>query len=131
MFIGHFAVGFASKAAAPRVSLAPLLVAPLLLDLLWPIFLALGIETVRIVPGDTAVTPLDLHDYPWSHSLVMSLVWAALAAFVGWMALRQIRAALVLGAGVFSHFILDLVTHRPDLPLWPGLHNPVAWRRAH
>lgn len=120
MFIGHFAIAFASKAAAPRVSLAPLLVAPLALDMLWPIFLVLGIETVRIVPGDTAVTPLDLHDYPWSHSLVMSLVWAALAALLGWMALRQILAALVLGAGVFSHFILDFISHRPDLPLWPG-----------
>ena len=120
MFIGHFAVGLAAKRWAPRTPLPLLLLAPNLLDLLWPIFLALGIETVRIDPGNTAVTPLDLHDYPWSHSLLMAVVWSALAAFFGWMLLRQIKVALILAALVFSHWILDFVTHRPDMPLWPG-----------
>lgn len=120
MFIGHFAVGFASKRAAPKASLGLLMAAPLFLDLLWPILLALKIESVRIVPGDTAFTPLDLHDFPWSHSLLMSVVWSGLAAFACWSLLRQIRTALVVAAGVFSHYVLDLVTHRPDLPLYPG-----------
>jgi membrane-bound metal-dependent hydrolase YbcI (DUF457 family) len=120
MFIGHFAVGFASKRLAPRVNLGLLLVAPLLLDMLWPVFLLLGIETVRIDPGNTAVTPLDLHDYPWSHSLLMSIVWSVLFGIAGWVTLRQIRAAIVLGIGVFSHWILDFITHRPDMPLYPG-----------
>jgi membrane-bound metal-dependent hydrolase YbcI (DUF457 family) len=119
MFIGHFAVGFASKQAAPRASLGPLMAAPLLLDLLWPIFLLLGIETVRIDPGNTAFTPLDLHDYPYSHSLVMSLVWAVAFGGLYYGASRYARGALVIAAGVFSHWVLDFVTHRPDLPLFP------------
>jgi membrane-bound metal-dependent hydrolase YbcI (DUF457 family) len=122
MFIGHFGVGFASKRLAPGLNLAVLLAAPLLLDMLWPIFLLLGIESVRIDPGNTAVTPLDLHDYPWSHSLLMSLVWSVLAGAAIWAALRQLRPALVIGAGVFSHWVLDLITHRPDMPLYPGSH---------
>src|SRR3954470_23167036 len=120
MFIGHFAVGFASKRAAPDTNLGILMLAPLFLDLLWPIFLLLGIESVRIDPGNTAVTPLDLHDYPWSHSLLMSLVWSALAGGAVWAAVRQFRPALVIAAGVFSHWVLDFVTHRPDMPLYPG-----------
>jgi membrane-bound metal-dependent hydrolase YbcI (DUF457 family) len=120
VFIGHFAVGFASKRAAPRASLGVLMAAPLFADLLWPIFLNAGIESVRIVPGDTAFTPLDLHDFPWSHSLVTSLAWSAIAASAFWAATRYTRGALVLALGVFSHFVLDFVTHRPDLPLYPG-----------
>lgn len=120
MFIGHFAVGLASKRAAPGISLALLLLAPLLLDVLWPVFLLVGLETVRIDPGNTVVTPLDLHDYPWSHSLLMSLVWSALlgGGYFAWR--RDRRGALVLAAGVFSHWVLDFVTHRPDMPLYPG-----------
>ena len=94
--------------------------APLLLDILWPIFLALGLEHARIEPGATAVTPLDLYDYPYSHSLVMTIVWSALFAGVHYAIRRDRRAAWVLAAGVFSHFILDFVTHRPDMPLYPG-----------
>jgi len=120
MFIGHFAVGFASKRVAPRASLGALMAAPLLLDLLWPIFLLAGIESVRIDPGNTPFTPLDLHDYPYSHSLLMSLVWSVAAAGVYWVAARYRRGALVVGAGVFSHWVLDFVTHRPDMPLYPG-----------
>jgi membrane-bound metal-dependent hydrolase YbcI (DUF457 family) len=120
MFIGHFAVGFASKRAAPRASLGVLMAAPLLLDLLWPPALLAGIESVKVDPGNTAFTPLDLHDYPWTHSLAMSLVWSVLFA-LGVLALtRDRRAAAVTGLGVFSHWILDFVTHRPDMPLWPG-----------
>jgi membrane-bound metal-dependent hydrolase YbcI (DUF457 family) len=120
MFIGHFAVGFASKRAAPRASLGPLMAAPLLLDLLWPLFLLAGVESVRIDPGNTAFTPLDLHDYPWSHSLLMSLVWSVAFGGVYFAVSRYARGALVVAAGVFSHWVLDFVTHRPDMPLYPG-----------
>ena len=120
MFIGHFAVGLAGKHFAPRVPLVALLFAPLLLDALWPIFLLLGWERVRIDPGNTAVTPLDFQHYPWTHSLVMALVWSALVS-IGYRTLtRDGRGALWLGAAVASHWVLDFVTHRPDLPLWPG-----------
>lgn len=120
MFIGHFAVGFASKRLSPRTPLSALILAPLFLDLLWPLFLAAGIETVRIDPGNTAVTPLDLHDYPYSHSLVTAIGWSVLVAAI-WLAWKKDRAASgVLAAGVFSHWVLDWVTHRPDMPLYPG-----------
>jgi membrane-bound metal-dependent hydrolase YbcI (DUF457 family) len=126
VFIGHFAVGFASKRAAPRASLGVLMAAPLLLDLLWPIFLIAGVESVRIDPGNTAFTPLDLHDYPWSHSLAMSLAWSVVFAVLFWAATRYGRGAFVLALGVFSHWILDFVTHRPDMPLYPGSPTSVG-----
>ena len=120
MFIGHIAVGLASKRLAPEVSLGTLIGAPLLLDLIWPIFLLLGIETVRIEPGNTQVTPLDLHDYPYTHSLACALAWSVFAAGVHHTLKKDQRAAIVIGANVFSHWVLDFVTHRPDMPLYPG-----------
>jgi membrane-bound metal-dependent hydrolase YbcI (DUF457 family) len=126
MFIGHFAVGFASKRLAPRASEGALLLAPLFLDVIWPVFLATGLESVRIDPGNTAFTPLDLHDYPYSHSLVMSLVWSLLLGGLYFAVTRYRRGALVIGAGVFSHWVLDFVTHRPDMPLWPGSATSVG-----
>ena len=120
MFIGHFAVGFASKRAAPRASLGVLMAAPLFLDLLWPIFLLAGIESVRIEPNKNPFLTLDLHDFPWSHSLVTSLAWSAVFATAFWAATRYGRGAVVLAVGVFSHWLLDFATHRPDMPLYPG-----------
>jgi membrane-bound metal-dependent hydrolase YbcI (DUF457 family) len=120
MFIGHFAVGFACKKIAARSSLAVLLVAPLLADMLWPIFLLLGWERVRIDPGNTKFTPLDLAYYPWTHSLLMSVVWATALALLYYAMTRYRAGAATVWAGVNSHWILDWVTHRPDMPLYPG-----------
>jgi membrane-bound metal-dependent hydrolase YbcI (DUF457 family) len=120
MFIGHFAVGLASKKIAPRASLLPLLAAPLLLDLLWPLFLLAGWERVRIVPGDTAFTPLEFVSYPISHSLLAACGWALLFALAYLAASRYPRGAWVVAAGVLSHWFLDALTHRPDMPLYPG-----------
>jgi membrane-bound metal-dependent hydrolase YbcI (DUF457 family) len=118
MFIGHFALGLAAKRATPRVSLAVLFAAAQLADLLWPIFVAIGFEQVRIDPGNTAVTPLDFVSYPFSHSLALLIVWGALFA---WMfASHNRRAFSVLALLVVSHWVLDYVTHRPDMPLYPG-----------
>src|SRR5215813_8438016 len=119
MFIGHFALGLAAKRATPRVSLAVLFAAAQLADVLWPIFVAVGLEQVRIDPGNTLVTPLDFVSYPWSHSLAMLLVWGA--AF-GWLVAVGARreAFVVIAALVVSHWVLDYVTHRPDMPLYPG-----------
>jgi membrane-bound metal-dependent hydrolase YbcI (DUF457 family) len=131
MFIGHFAVGFAAKRVVPQVSLGALILAPALLDVLWPIFLLTGLETVRVVPTGNPFLALDLHDFPYSHSLVMSIIWSVLFAGVWLAATRDRRAALVLGALVFSHWILDWVTHAPDMPLWPGSTTYVGlglWR---
>ncbi|HEY1483282.1 MAG TPA: metal-dependent hydrolase [Candidatus Acidoferrum sp.] len=123
MFIGHFAVGFASKRFAPRASIVVLLAAPLLSDLLWPIFLLLGWEHVRIDPGNTRFTPLDLYDFPWSHSLVTNIGWATAFASIYWLWKRDRTGAWVVWIGVLSHWVLDWITHRPDMPLYPGGHQ--------
>jgi membrane-bound metal-dependent hydrolase YbcI (DUF457 family) len=120
MFIGHAAVGFAAKRAAPNLSLGVLMMAPMLLDLLWPFALLLGVEHVRIDPGNTAVTPLDLYDYPYTHSLLTAVGWSVLFAVIVLATVRDRRSAVVAGAAVFSHWVLDWVTHRPDMPLYPG-----------
>jgi membrane-bound metal-dependent hydrolase YbcI (DUF457 family) len=119
MILGHFAVGFAAKRAAPRTSLTVLLSSAMLLDLLWPLFLWLGIEHVRIAPGNTAFTPLDFESYPWSHSLLMAGLWALLAAWIYRVRTRYDRGALWVAIAVVSHWVLDVVVHRPDLPLVP------------
>jgi hypothetical protein len=120
MFIGHFGVAFAAKRAAPRTSLAVLLAASAFLDLLWPVLVLTGLEEVRIDPGNTAFTPLDFVSYPWSHSAVLVLLWSALFGGAVWAATRDRAGALASGLLVASHWVLDLVSHRPDLPLWPG-----------
>jgi len=133
VFIGHFAVGLAGKRLVPTMSLALWFVSVQLLDLLWPIFLLTGLEHVRIAPGNTAFTPLDFYHYPWTHSLVGAAVWGALLAG-GWMLLTgRRRGVALLFAGVLSHWVLDVLTHGPDVPVLPhgpyiglGLWNSVA-----
>lgn len=119
MFLGHFAAGFAAKKLTPYTSLGTLLLSAQLLDLIWPPLLLFGIERVRIAPGDTAVTPLDFVSYPWSHSLLMAAVWALLFAGLYALVRRYPRGAIVTLGLVLSHWVLDLITHRPDLPLVP------------
>jgi len=120
MFIGHFALGFGAKPLAPKVSLGTLFLAAQFIDLLWPTFLLLGIERVRIEPGATAVTPLVFEHYPFTHSLLAVLGWAVLLGVVYGLLKRDRRGALVLGLLVLSHWALDLLVHQPDLPLSPG-----------
>jgi membrane-bound metal-dependent hydrolase YbcI (DUF457 family) len=121
MFIGHFAVGFAAKRAAPKTSLGWLVAAPAFADLLWPIFLLLGWERARIDPSPpTPFLALVLEHYPISHSLVALVGWALLGAGIYWAATRYAPGALWIGIGVLSHWLLDFVTHRPDLPIAPG-----------
>lgn len=120
MFIGHFAVGFAAKRFAPRSSEAVLLSAPLLADILWPVFLLLGWEQVRIDPGNTRFTPFDFVSYPWSHSLLMLCVWATAYGAIYYAITRYRAGAVAIWIGVASHWVLDWITHRPDMPLYPG-----------
>jgi membrane-bound metal-dependent hydrolase YbcI (DUF457 family) len=126
MFIGHYAVGFAAKKAAPRLSLGVLLAAPQLLDMLWPIFLLLGIERVRIDPGNMPFTPLAFDSYPWSHSLLMAVMWGGLFALCIFAFSRNGASALVVFALVTSHWVLDWVTHGPDMPLSPWSETKVG-----
>ena len=120
MFIGHNAVAFAAKKAAPRTSLGTLMAAAMLADLIWPVLLLAGVEHVRIHRGDTAFTSLQFIDYPWTHSLAMSLALSIVVALLYWAITRYGRGAFVVALCVFSHWVLDWITHRPDLPLYPG-----------
>lgn len=120
MFIGHFGVVFAAKRAAPDVNLGVLIAAAQLIDLVWPLLLLAGVERVRIAPGDTAFTPLEFTHYPYTHSLALVVLWAALAGGAYWLWRRRGNAALIIALLVVSHWLLDWLTHRPDLPLYPG-----------
>ena len=134
MFIGHFALAFAVKKVEPRVSLATTILAAQLADTFWPFLLLAGIERAPIAPGATAVTPMRFDHYPWSHSLLMLVVYGMLLGAIHFRAKRQLRAAVLLGLLVVSHWVLDYVTHAPDMPLSPwttdtyglGLWNSVT-----
>ncbi len=115
MFVGHYGVSFAAKRGDRSIPLWVLFVAVQLLDVFWSLFVFVGIEKVRIVPGITASNPLDLYYMPYTHSLVAALLWS-LGAYVAYRASH--RAALLVALAVFSHWVLDLVVHRPDLPLY-------------
>ncbi len=121
MFIGHFAVGLAAKRAAPAVSLGVLFMACQLADLIWPSFVLMGLEQVEVDPGNTAFTPLRFVFYPYSHSLLALLGWGGLAGVL-YSVVRRASGhdALVVALVVLSHWALDALTHRPDMPLTIG-----------
>jgi hypothetical protein len=118
MFVGHFAVAFGAKRVVPGVSLGTLFVAAQLADLVWPVLVIAGVERVGVQPGLTVVTPLDFIYYPFSHSLAAAAAWA-LVFGAAYMGLRKAaaRTGAVLAAVVASHWMLDALSHRPDLPL--------------
>jgi len=120
MFIGHYALGFAAKRVAPQTSLGTLFVAPTLADLLWPIFLLVGIEHAHVVPGPNPFLTLWLDDYPISHSLLTLIIWGGLFGYLYQRRTGNKRAGIVIALLVVSHWVLDFVTHRPDEPLYPG-----------
>jgi membrane-bound metal-dependent hydrolase YbcI (DUF457 family) len=124
MFVGHLAVALGAKRAEPRVPLGAAVAAAFGLDLLWPILLLAGVETVEVHAGDTAFTNLSFVSYPWSHSLLIVLVWSGLTAVIAHRVFKSWRVGAILGSLVLSHWVLDFITHRPDLPLWP--QGPVA-----
>lgn len=120
MFIGHYATAFAAKTIAPRTSLGVLVAAATFIDLLWPVFLLAGWERVEIEPGITAFTPLNLLHYPYSHSLLAVTGWGVLFGGAYYFFRRYARGAWVVALLVVSHWLLDALVHRPDLPLHPG-----------
>jgi membrane-bound metal-dependent hydrolase YbcI (DUF457 family) len=126
MFIGHFGLGFAAKRVAPRLSLGTAFLAAQFLDLLWPTFLLLGLESVRVAPGATAVTPLVFEHYPISHSLAAAIAWGLALAAVYSFRYRSVRNALVIAFLVVSHWLLDALVHAPDLPLLPGFDTRIG-----
>src|SRR5437762_13568340 len=121
MFVGHYSVAFAVKTERNKIPLWVLFVAVQLLDFLWAPFVLLGIEKVRMVPGITATNALDLYYMPYTHSLLGALVWSGLAALLYKFAGRgrgSWGAGLIVALAVFSHWILDLIVHRPDLAIY-------------
>ncbi len=128
MFVGHYGVSFACKGVERRLPLWLLFLAVQFMDILWSILILLGVEKVRIVPGITATNPLDLYYMPYTHSLVAAMVWCVLVflgyrMFVSRRSTGPDRPALFLAFAVFSHWILDLLVHRPDLPLYDNSHK--------
>jgi len=117
MFLGHYGVAFAAKKYSPSTPLWVFVCAANFLDLLWPIFLLLGWENVKIAPGITRVTPLDFYHYPISHSLMTVLLWSLLFGIIYFIFSRSKRDSLIVGLLVSSHWFLDLLVHRPDLPI--------------
>jgi membrane-bound metal-dependent hydrolase YbcI (DUF457 family) len=117
MFIGHYGLALASKKTGAAVKLGTALLAAQFLDLLWPIFSLAGLEKFSIEPGNTKLTPLNFEHYPYTHSLLGSIVLALLFATVYFFFKKDFRNAVVYALLVFSHWVLDYITHRPDLPL--------------
>jgi len=120
MFVGHYGPSFAIKSLRPAIPLWQLFIAVQLVDVVWAVLVLLGVEKVRIVPGITASNPLDLYYMPYTHSLVAAIFWSVAVALVSWLLSRVTTrsAAVWIGVAVFSHWILDFVVHRPDLPLY-------------
>jgi len=120
VFVGHYGPAFVARGLAPALPLWLAFLAVQAVDVVWAGLVLAGVEKLRIVPGITASNPFDLYYMPWTHSLPAALAWAALTAFVvrltapraGW------QGAGILGAAAFSHWLLDLLVHRPDLPLY-------------
>ena len=116
MYAGHFAAGLAIKGRIPAAPTWGLLVGVGFLDILFGPFVLLGIERASITPGVSPGFSLDYID--WSHSLAMSIVWSI--AYAMCFARYGQQVMTVMGVAVFSHFLLDLPMHPPDMALWPG-----------
>lgn len=130
MFIGHYGPAFIAATSRRSPRLGSLFIAAQLVDISFFSLLLLGVEHMRLVPGATKMNPMDLYDMPWTHSLVGALGWSAGFALLLWLWRRNTMAALIGGAVVLSHWLLDLLVHRPDLtiagsppPLGLGLWN--------
>lgn len=120
MFLGHFAIALTAKKVRPKISLGTLVLAAQFADILWPVLLLLGVEQVRIVPGLVRASPMEFTSYPISHSLVAQIGWGVLLGIAYFLARRDSRNALFVGMLVPTHWVLDVIAHRPDMPIYPG-----------
>jgi hypothetical protein len=123
MLVGHFAVGLVAKRVEPKISLGTFVLAAMIADFLWCVFMIAGIEHVQFRPGMGAANYLTASDIAWSHSLLMDVIWAALLAAAYFLYRRYPRGAWILFAAVLSHWLLDFVAHPPDMPLAPGVNR--------
>lgn len=118
MFIGHWAPALAAAAASKRApKIGALFVAAQLVD--WAFFglLLFGVEHMRFSPGISMMNPMDLYHMPYTHSLLGAAGFAAVFAALVWLGSKDRTAALIAGAVVLSHWVLDLLVHVPDLTL--------------
>ena len=124
MFVGHYSVAFAAKTGRNKIPLWVLFVAVQFLDYIWATLVLLGIEKLRVIKGFTAGSMLDAYFHPYSHSLITALLWSVVAALCykplcRWRGYGYTKsAAPVVGVAVFSHWILDLIAHPGDLPIY-------------
>jgi hypothetical protein len=119
MFVGHYSASLAAKAAEPRAPLWTYVIAAQFMDVGWSGLVAAGVEKVRVDPNLPG-SDLDLYYMPWTHSLPGALAWSLAGGLLARFVLKlPARAAVLVGAVVFSHWLLDLLVHRPDLALWP------------
>jgi hypothetical protein len=123
MFVGHFAVAFIAKRTEARLSLGTCVLAATLADILWPIFMIAGLEQVQFKPGMGAANYFVASNIALSHSLLMDSLWGALFASTYFLFQRNIRGTWVLFAAVVSHWLLDVIAHRPDMLLAPDAHR--------
>jgi hypothetical protein len=126
MLVGHYAVGFLGKRAAPHVPLPVLMIAVLFPDLLTFILQLVGIEHAGLTPPFPRFFPLNAYDTPITHSLTMDVVWATAFGAVYLMVRSDRRGAITVAAAVLSHWVLDFITHRPDMTLAPGVDHKVG-----
>ena len=124
MFVGHYSVAFAVRTEQNKIPLWVLFVAVQFLDYIWATLVLLGIEKLRVIEGFTAGSMLDSYFHPYSHSLIAAVLWSGVAGlcykpFCRWLGYGYTKsAAMVIGAAVFSHWILDLIAHPHDLPVY-------------
>jgi hypothetical protein len=119
MLAGHYAAAFAAKRITPQTSLGTLFAAAMLVDFLWATLVIVQVERTRLDPKLPGVMPVDFFEQPFSHSLATVLLWGAIFVFVHFFARKDRRACIALLAVVASHWVLDGISHRPDLPLFP------------
>ena len=129
MFVGHYSVAFAAKSEENRIPLWVLFIAVQFLDYIWATLVLLGIEKLRVIKGFTAGSMLDSYFHPYSHSLIAAILWSVVASIgyrplCSWLGYTYSKsAAFIVGLAVFSHWILDLIVHPRDLPIYDN-----AWK---
>lgn len=120
MFVGHLGAGLALKKISPKTSLGTLFLAADLPDIIFPPLLLAGVEEAKVSANTARLMPFEFPNYPWSHSLLMVLVAGAVLGGAFWLKNRDPAEAGIICLAAFSHWVLDFISHRPDMPLWPG-----------
>lgn len=123
MFVGHYSVAFACRTERNKIPLWVLFIAVQFLDYIWATLVLLEIEKLRVIKGFTAGSMLDSYYHPYSHSLMMAILWSVVAALIYNTVCRESRyyskfAPVIIGIAVFSHWLLDLIAHPPDLAIY-------------